>query len=187
MDPLGQSQVLPYLEDLSKKGMKFYLISLEKARDKEEIKKLKIKLKNLEINWYKLKYFKCYSLGMAFNILQSFLLSFSLIILKRIKIVHARAYTPLFSVLLLKKLFNLSLIFDMRGFWPEELVDSGRIKEKSIYYKILKFLEKKSILLSDKIITLTPESKEIIEEKFKAKDVEWMPTCVDENKFKNQL
>ena len=67
MDPLGQSQVLPYLEDLSKKGMKFYLISLEKARDKEEIKKLKIKLKNLEINWYKLKYFKCYSLGMAFN------------------------------------------------------------------------------------------------------------------------
>lgn len=186
MDPLGQSQVLPYIEDLSKKGIKFYLVSLEKIKDKEKIKELKIRLKNLGINWYKLKYFKCYSLGMALNIFQSFLLSLYLIIFKKIKIVHARAYPPLFSVLLFKKIFDLKLIFDMRGFWPEELVDSGRIEKESVYYKILKFLEKKSILLSDWIITLTPESKEIIEEKFKAKNVEWMPTCVDENKFKNQ-
>ena len=183
MDPLGQSQVLPYIEDLSKNGIEFYLISLEKSKAKEKIKKLRIKLESLGIKWYRLKYFKCYLLGMALNIFQSFLLSFYLVPVKKIKVIHARAYTPLFSVLLLKKIFKTKIIFDMRGFWPEELVDSRRIKAKSIYYKILKFLEKKSILLSDWIITLTPEAKEIIEEKFKVKNVEWMPTCVDESKF----
>ena len=29
-DPLGQSQVIPYLQGLSKKGFQFYLLSCEK-------------------------------------------------------------------------------------------------------------------------------------------------------------
>lgn len=186
MDPLGQSQVLPYLEGLSRKGIKFYLVSLEKKADIRRIKELKEKLNSFQIRWYKLNYFKNIPFAMVFNILQCFIASLYLLIFERIKIIHARAYLSIFSILLLKKIFKTKLIFDMRGFWPEELVDTGRIKEKSIYYIFFKFLEKKSILLSDKIITLTPESKEIIEEKFKIENVEWMPTCVDENRLKNQ-
>jgi len=90
---------------------------------------------------------------------------------------------PMFSVFWLKRIFDFRLIFDMRGFWPEELAGSGRIKYNSIYYKILKFLERKSILASDYIITLTPEAKEIILEKYPNKKVDWMPTCVDMKKF----
>lgn len=185
MDPLGQSQVLPYIENLSKNGVKFYLISLEKIKDKEKIKNLKKELKGLKIDWYGLKYFRFYPLGTIVNIFQCFLLSFYLVSLKRINIIHARAYQSLFSTILIKKILRTKLIFDMRGFWPEELVDSGRIKQKSFYYKVLKFLEKKSIFTSDWIIALTPEAKEIIKQKFKVKNVEWMPTCVDENRFKN--
>jgi glycosyltransferase involved in cell wall biosynthesis len=185
MDPLGQSQVLPYIENLSKNGIKFCLISFEKKQDEKKIKNLKKKLGKLGIGWHRLKYFKFYPLGMVVNIFQCFLLSFYLVISKKINVIHARAYQPLFSVIFIKKIFKTKIIFDMRGFWPEELVDSKRIQEKSFYYKILKFLEKKSILHSDWIITLTPEAKKIIKQKFKVKNVEWMPTCVDENRFKN--
>ena len=30
-DPLGQSQILPYISELSRKGLKFHLISFEKS------------------------------------------------------------------------------------------------------------------------------------------------------------
>jgi len=185
-DPLGQSQVLPYLEDLSKHGIKFYLISLEKNLGKA--KELSNYVQNLGITWYRLKYFKFYFLGIVVNVIQCRLLSIYLLLFKKIKIVHARSYAPLFSVLFLKKFFQFKLIFDMRGFWPEELADSGRIKRSSIYYKILKFLERKSILSSDQIITLTPEAKEILEDNYKGHKlkVAWMPTCVDVDRFVNK-
>jgi glycosyltransferase involved in cell wall biosynthesis len=183
-DPLGQSQVLPYLEDLSKNNIKFYLISLEKNLKKA--KELSDDIEKLSISWYRLKYFKFHFLGMIINVIQCSLLSFYLLAVKKIKIVHARSYTPIFSVFLFKKIFNFKLIFDMRGFWPEELADSGRIKYNSIYYKILKFLERKSILASDYIVMLTPESKAIIEGAYAGKKVAWMPTCVDKNRFKNE-
>jgi len=182
-DPLGQSQVLPYLESLSKNGIKIYLISLEKNLKKAE--ELSKSIENIGISWYRLKYFKFYSLGMIANMIQCFFLSLYLLLFKKIKIIHARSYPPVFSVLLLKKIFNFKLIFDMRGFWPEELVDSGRIKNSSVYYKVLKFLERKSLLSSDYVVTLTPEAKEIIESNYVGKKTVWMPTCVDKNKFEN--
>ena len=55
-DPLGQSQVLPYLEELSKNGVNFYLISLEKDLNKS--KELLKDIEGLGIKWYRLKYFK---------------------------------------------------------------------------------------------------------------------------------
>lgn len=184
-DPLGQSQVLPYIEDLSKKGIAFYLVSLEKTKDLAKIKELKSTLKARGVHWYPLRYFKHHKILMMFNIMQCFLVSFYLMLFKKITIIHARSYPPLFSVLLIKKICKVKIIFDMRGFWPEELVDSGRIKNNSIYYKTLKFLEKKSILSSDWIIALTPEAQDIIKNNYPSAKLKtsWMPTCVDEDKF----
>lgn len=185
LDPLGQSQVLPYIYDLASAGYKFYLISLEKKQDAKAIKDLKNNLKAYGIKWYRLKYFKLFAPGMIVNIFQSFLLSFYLVVFKKIRLIHCRAYPPMFSVLPIKKIFKTKLIFDMRGFWPENLADSGRIKYNSIYYKILKFLERKSILTSDWVVTLTPEAEKIVKNNFSQADLRttWMPTCVDEKKF----
>jgi hypothetical protein len=58
-DPLGQSQVLPYLSGLSKEGFKFHLISFEKEE------KFKIHREHIQaicdrdgIVWHPLKYTK---------------------------------------------------------------------------------------------------------------------------------
>jgi glycosyltransferase involved in cell wall biosynthesis len=185
LDPLGQSQVLPYIEGLAKENLQFYAISLEKSSDRQKTRELRGRLRKNGISWYRLKYYKHYSFLIALNVLKCFFLSFYLIISKKIKIIHARSYLPMLCAVLLKKLFGTKIIFDMRGFWPEELVDSGRIKKNSACYKTLKFLEKKSILSADWVITLTPEAKETIEGEYKNKDFKtaWMPTCVDEDGF----
>lgn len=188
MDPLGRSQVLPYLEGLSKKGIKFYLISLEKKRDVKETKEIREDLKLLDINWYKLRYFGHNTIKILFSIFQCFLVAFYLVISKKIEIIHARAYYPMLSVLPLKRIFKVKLIFDMRGFRPEQLVDERRIKKESIYYQLLKFLEKKSILAADYLVTLTPEAIEIIRSSYKDREIKalWMPTCVDEDRFETK-
>lgn len=185
LEPLGQAQVLPYIEGLSKRGVKFYLISLEKKKAKAKIEKIKEKLKKLDVDWYKLQYFGNLPIKLLFSIFQTFCLSFYLVLFKKINLIHTRAYYPMFSVLWLKKLFSLKIIFDTRGFIPEELVDAGRIKKSSFYYKLLKVLEKKSILRSDYLITLTPEAIDIIKENYGERTPKaiWMPTCVDEKRF----
>lgn len=188
MEPLGQSQVLPYIKELSKRGIKFYLISLEKKRDVKETKKIRENLKLLGINWYKLRYFGHNPIKILFSIFQCFWVAFYLVISKKIEMIHARAYYPMFSVLPLKKIFKVKFVFDMRGFGPEELVDSERIKKDSIYYKLLKFFEKKSILAADYLVTLTPEAIKIIKNNYQDKKIRavWMPTCVDEDRFREE-
>src|SRR5262245_34401358 len=61
LDPLGQSQVLPYLRELAKRGVRFTLLSFE--RDKAftpagvtQCRQLREKLKTEGIEWHWLRY-----------------------------------------------------------------------------------------------------------------------------------
>src|SRR5882757_9555379 len=58
-DPLGQSQVIPYLLGLSKKGFQFYLLSCEKPeafeRNKDVVNKM---LEGYAIEWHPVQYTK---------------------------------------------------------------------------------------------------------------------------------
>src|SRR5689334_790538 len=61
LDPLGQSQVLPYLRELAKRGVRFTLLSFE--RDKAftadgiaQCEQLREKLKTENIEWHWLRY-----------------------------------------------------------------------------------------------------------------------------------
>ena len=51
LDPLGESQILPYIKNLNKNGYRFIIISYEKIKNQEKIKYLKKDLKNLGIHW----------------------------------------------------------------------------------------------------------------------------------------
>ena len=53
LDPLGHSQILPYIEGLSLSGHKIVLLSFEKTdRLESSIKKLKSRLKSKNIEWF---------------------------------------------------------------------------------------------------------------------------------------
>ena len=56
LDPLGRSQILPYIIGLSKKRIGFSVLSFEKKHSSYEIDKLKKLLKSFNISWYYLKF-----------------------------------------------------------------------------------------------------------------------------------
>src|SRR5215212_8480123 len=68
LDPLGQSQVLPYLRELSKEGVTFTLLRFEREQawstdGLEKCRKLEAELAVDNIEWHRLKYHKRFSLG----------------------------------------------------------------------------------------------------------------------------
>ena len=187
LEPLGQSQILSYLEKLSL-SHEIYLVSFEKKQDLKNVdsyKLIKKKINNSNIRWYKLSYHK-YPLLIStlFDIFCGLIVSTYIILSRRIFVIHARSYVPGFTALILKKITGIKYIFDIRGFWADEKLVSGSWDEKDFIFKFVKFIEKKIFLNADYIVSLTKSGKDIINKylNFK-KQISVIPTCVDLKKF----
>jgi len=155
-DPLGQSQVLPYVKGLSQKGFSMIILSYEKQDNYSKFKEELVKqLADNNIQWKPLKYHSRFSvLSTAFDLLNGIFTVRKMIKAKNVKIVHCRSYVSAFLGLMLKKRHGVKFIFDMRGFWVDERRDAGMIHSKFLYSGLKKF-EKKFLLNADSIISLT--------------------------------
>ena len=132
-DPLGQSQVIPYLIGLTKKGYSFTLISCEKeevfAKNKELIKSI---LDEHKIDWQPISYTKKPPiLSTVFDVYRIKKLAFKLQQSKQFKIVHCRSYIAAMIGLQMKHTFQTKFIFDMRGFWADERIEGGIWKKSN--------------------------------------------------------
>ena len=193
IEPLGQSQVLSYLKKLSSNYC-FHLVTLEKKKDVKRNKDYE-NIVNIcassDIRWAKIIYTSNVIFSNLWNLTKCFIKSFRILISNDIKCIHARSYPPALIGLLLKKFFRVKLIFDMRGFWIDEKVDSNRWLKNSVYYKIGKKLEKILINNSDFIISLTFAGKQELEKNFNCKNknipIEVIRTCSDLDKFNIKL
>ncbi|XFA72750.1 glycosyltransferase [Thermosynechococcaceae cyanobacterium Okahandja] len=190
LEPLGQSQVLRYLEQLSS-SYKVYILSFEKSYDWKNDKErnyLQEHINSKQIYWIPLKYHKSpTALATSFDIFQGFLTAFLLVIFKRIKIIHARSYVPSTIALVLKKILGIKFIFDMRGFWADERVDGSLWSKDSYLYLVAKWFEKQFLINADSIISLTKVAiHEIRSYSFADKiksEFYCIPTCVDLTTF----
>lgn len=168
-DPLGQSQILPYVIGLSKKGYQFELISCEKP-DRFEAYKGNIETicRENNINWHPLSYHKkppVLSTIRDSNSIKK--LAFQLHAEKPFDIVHCRSYISSITGLALKKKHNVKFIFDMRGFFADERVD-GNLWNLSnplynIIYRYFKTMEATYVQFADHIVSLTSSGKKIME------------------------
>lgn len=165
-DSIGQSQILPYLKGLSKEGIDFTLLTYEKKEtllNREIISVLKNDLKENDIRWFYLKYTKKPPVASTlFDIIKGTLVGVWLVSKHRINCIHARSYVASLIGIILKRLFKVRFIFDMRGFWADERVEGRIWKTKGVIYSITKFLEKRYFLSSDEVVVLTEKAKDII-------------------------
>jgi hypothetical protein len=76
-----------------------------------------------------------------------------------IDIIHARSMIPAVMGLVLKKIHKVKLLFDIRGFAIDEKIDSGRLKNDSLMFKVLKKLDNHLYKASDHVVTLTHNAK----------------------------
>ena len=193
-DPLGQSQILPYLFGLSSnKNYKITILSFEKTKNYLQNKDVILnKLKESNIDWIPLNYTKyppiistlwdVYKLTKAINKLKN----------KGLDLFHCRSYITTLVALNFKKKYKIPFVFDMRGFYADERVD-GKIwsLDNFIYKKIYNYFkskEKEFLQCSDYTISLTTTGKKEIaswnlpnQSKIKV-----IPCCTDETLFKTK-
>jgi len=186
-DPLGQSQVIPYLKGLKVKGFKIYLISVEKPekfiRYRSEIDEI---LNELEIKWFPLKYkSRIPFVSGSLNIRNMFNKALKIVSEEKIQIIHARAAVACMTAYKIWKRKKIPFIFDMRGFWADEKVDGNlwdlnkRIHKEA--FKYLKRKEKQFLLNAAHIVSLTHKGKEIIHARPEMENlpITVIPCCAD--------
>ncbi len=171
-DPLGQSQVLPYLIGLSQKGHHFHLVSCEKpdrmVQWGDDIKALCI---THSIQWHPLPYHQ----GIPFvsgwrNVRAMRKKAFSLARQETFDWVHCRSYLAGLVGQKLTKRKGIKFLFDMRGFWADERAESGLWPQAKWLYRLLyrffKRKEKELIANAHHIVVLTAKAKEVLWEKY---------------------
>lgn len=188
-DPLGQSQVLAYLNGLSLTDQyRFVLISFEKVEPYSRLKDtIQQKCDQSGISWYPLSYTARPPVISTFlDVRRMRKLAIQLAKEQQIDLVHCRSYIPSLVGLHLKKTLNLPFLFDMRGFWADERMDGGIWKRSNPMYRIIynyfKKKEKAFLLNADHIVSLTQNAKDEIRSWKLSKQplpITVIPCCVD--------
>ena len=193
LDPLGQTQVLPYLRALAQRGVRFTLLSFERAlaftpEGVEKCEQLRRELQTQGIEWHWLRYHQRPSVpATIYDVLAGIRKASVLVRRNEIEMVHARSYIPATIALALKRRFGIKMIFDLRGLMAEEYVDAEHWQKGSLPYRITKSTERQILATTDAIVTLTERIWPIIREwtglRGRNPHHAVIPCCVDLDRF----
>jgi glycosyltransferase involved in cell wall biosynthesis len=183
-DPLGQSQILPYLCGLAKNGYQISILSCEKKERLDAgINSIHEQLVDLPISWKYILYDEEGSfLSRIMYIRKLKKMAEEVRTKKPISLVHCRSYLSSLIGLSFKLKYNIPFIFDMRGFWAEERMD-GEIWKKSnplqnLFYNYFKNKEKQFLKESDAIVSLTQAAVKELSKNYGASLIETKTTVI---------
>src|SRR5438445_7943875 len=192
-EPLVQTQVIPYLLEIIKDGVEVTLLTFEpdlkQKWTREQIAIERKKLAEKGIKWICLAYHKRLSVvATAYDVFRGTWLIRRMIGRDRIDILHGRVHIPTLMGAIARKFSRRKpkLLFDIRGFFPEEYTDAGVWPADGWIYRAAKRAEKWLLRVSDGFIVLTEKAREILfpdslESGFDklGRPVEVIPCCVD--------
>lgn len=167
-DPLGQSQIIPYLKGLCSFGYAFTILSCDKpdlyAAHKSAVEE---QLKGVHIEWVSIPYHKWPPvLSSVYDYWQMKRMAFKLHRKYRFDMVHTRPGVPTVVAAAMQKKWGIRFLNDVRGFWAQERVDGGMWNLKNIVYRLLyRFFRKhelKCLLQADGLVCLTEAARSII-------------------------
>ena len=188
LEPLGYSQVPPYLFSHSDRGIQIAILSFEKTSDlrrKDRLEGLEGELEARGIIWLRRSYHhRPKVISTAFDIALGCWSALRLTRAAGIRLVHARSYVPAFISLVVKWLTGARFIFDMRGFWPEERIELGIFRRGGLLYRISKFFERRFLLDADQLVVLTERARTtLLECRNRPDRIEVIPCSVDIDRF----
>lgn len=167
-DPLGQSQVIPYLQGLSEKGFSFFLLSCEKqetfTRNEAAVKTM---LAGYNIEWVPIPYTKKPPvLSTLKDIINLRKQAKKIHQQHGIDMVHTRPGVPALVGLWMKQTMGVKFLHDIREFYADSRVEGGIWNITNPLFKIIyRFFKKKEaeqIAQSDGIVCLTHAAEKII-------------------------
>lgn len=182
-DPLGESQILPYLLGLSS-VFEITIVSFEKPKAFRQKKTGINEIVKNKIKWVPKLYTK--NPPIISTLYDLFILRIAckkIIERKSISLVHCRSYITSLVGLWLKRKYNIKFIFDMRGFWPEERIEGGLWRlDNPMYRWIYNYFKQQEIAFlkhADAVIVLTYAAEEILKARGRSHGVATIPCCVD--------
>jgi len=161
LDPLGGSQILPYLYGIAAHPRPVHILSFEKPdRFAAGGAAMRAELDRHGITWTPLSFTKGGGkLGKLWDLSRMYATALALHLRRRFGIVHCRGYPAMQVGCLLHRLTGVKTLFDMRGLWVDERVDGGLWNRENwrdrLLYRAYKRVERHLLRCATYIISLT--------------------------------
>ncbi len=183
-EPLVQTQVLPYLRELTANGARVFLLTFEPRRRKNwdvaSIAQWRERLRGEGIEWTMATYHKWPSLpATLYDIAAGAFLAAAIVRKHRIAIIHARSHVPAMMGALAKKLTRARLLFDIRGLMADEYAEAGNWTEDGWLYRWTKRVERFLFRTADAFVVLTERARRELFSAAETRPVEVVPCCID--------
>jgi glycosyltransferase involved in cell wall biosynthesis len=192
-EPLVQTQVLPYLRQLVRGGARLHLLTFEpemRARwTAAAIAEERARLASEGIVWHARGYHKRPSLpATLYDVQAGARLAARLLRRGEVQVLHARGHVAALMAALAKQWAGGRMVFDIRGFMPEEYTDAGVWPEGGWLYRGVKRVERYLMASADAFVVLTERAREILwpgrrDTDERGRPVEVIPCCVDFRRF----
>jgi glycosyltransferase involved in cell wall biosynthesis len=190
LEPLGESQVVSYLERLAP-DYDITLLSFEKpadAADAARMAAMAARLAAKRISWTPLAYHKRPPvLSTAFDAIAGIARGRRIARARGVRIVHARGYVPSLIALGSRGASRARFLFDTRGFWVDEKVEAGHWPAGGLLFRAGKWWERRFFAAADAVVSLTATGVRSLPELGIAMrpgvPVEVIPTCADLDRF----
>lgn len=168
-EPLVQTQVIPYLIEIIKDDVDVSLLTFEPDLatrwTREQIDEEERSLREKGIKWHPLPYHKSPSVPATFyDILNGARYIKELIKRENLDLLHCRIHVPMLMAAIARKFSpkKPKLLFDIRGFFPEEYTDAGVWPENGWLYRSAKRAEQWLLREADGFVVLTKKARGIL-------------------------
>ncbi len=192
LDPLGHSQILPYLERLNV-DWPVRIVSFErkeKLADAGRLREMEERLRRQEIRWIRRRYHQKPSLpATTYDMLAGVMAVRRLMSQERVGLIHARGYVPMEIASNATIASDTSVLFDIRGLQAEEYVDGGVWREGELKWRIAKRSERRFFRRASGAVVLTEAIKPYVTSRFGevrrvVPPIAVVPCCVDLDRFR---
>ncbi len=161
LDPLGGSQILPYLLDIAAHPRLLHIVSFEKPkRHATGASAMRAYLADHGIGWTPLSFTqRGGKLGKLWDLARMYVMCVKLQRQHRFEVIHCRSYQAMQVGNLLNRLTGAKTIFDMRGLWVDDRVEGGLWTQDEwlnrLLYRYYKRAERTMLTNAHHVVVLT--------------------------------
>lgn len=190
LEPLGQSQVLAYLRELSR-DYRITLITYEKDEDwadEARVARQRAECEELGIRWLPQRFRpRPKVIAPALSMLRMVWLVRREVRGQGARLIHARSCIPAAVAMIVSRLTGVPFIFDMRALWPEELITAGRLRRGSLLHRAIVATERACLRRAGAVVSLTQAAVDHLGRVYPVdmagQRIAVIPTCADLDRF----
>lgn len=189
LDPIGASQVVPYVTGLADRGSTMTLISFEKAERWRQVDlrtRLEARLAAHSVRWKPLRYHKRPRVAAtALDIVVGSHVIATEASRSLPDLVHCRGDVAMTMARSAALPSRVRLLYDVRGLFSDERAETGSWRRGGLVHRGVRRMERRNLRRADGVVTLTRlASAEILRRRPSLPSHRVIPTCADLSQYR---